>query len=60
MSEWISVKERYPSDEEKTLPNRILVYFSKMDFIGIHGDHLSYDYWMPLPKPPKEKNDPSN
>ena len=55
VSGWISVKDRTPTEEEKTLPNRILVYFPEMDFIGMHGNHISYSYWMPLPPPPKDE-----
>ena len=58
MSNWISVKERLPDDNE-----RVLVYISGMDFFinvlsgwavrtrrEVNGMRV---YWMPLPKLPK-------
>ncbi len=64
MNEWISVKERFPTKEEQTLPNRIIVYFEDSGLIGFQPDYAPigptepyYPYygpshWMKAPNPP--------
>lgn len=60
-SEWISVKERFPTKEEQD--QRIIVYFPESDLMGIQpkycyigpSDPYPYggpSYWMPAPSPP--------
>lgn len=66
MSEWISVKDRLPENED-----RILVYdlhndiefgffnmrdkkFKYFDENGYPYEFLYVTHWMPLPKPPKD------
>jgi hypothetical protein len=66
MTEWISVKDRFPTKEEQTTPNRILVYFEDCELMGIQPEHAPiapcypYEYlgpshWMKAPLPPKKK-----
>ncbi len=63
MSEWISIKERFPTLEEHN--KRILVYFEDFDLMGIQpsyapiGPCAPYEYkgpshWMMAPNPPGE------
>ncbi len=65
MNEWISIKERFPTKEEQTLPNRILVYFQESDLMGIQPSYAPigpchpYAYngpshWMKAPEPPHD------
>lgn len=66
MSEWISVKDRLPDENQEILafPS---VTFSNTSYVG-HGAHQGkafiydwlddstwkFSYWMPFPKPPEE------
>jgi hypothetical protein len=63
--EWISVKDRFPTLEEQTHPNRILVYFQDTDLMGIQPEYapiapcepyvyMGPSHWMPAPKVPNE------
>ena len=61
MSEWISVKERLPEDDDL-----VLVYHKALRYIDIGSVSLvrwdstysaicrATTHWMPLPEPPKE------
>ena len=69
MSEWISVKERFPSDEY--FGERVIVY--QYVWVGFHYDFRigfvhwygkptsdiwqRVTHWMPLPEPPGEEGD---
>jgi len=66
--EWISVKEKFPTIEEQTLPNRILVWFddgselmgvqpSYTPIKNIENERFPYmgpSHWMPCPKAPEK------
>ena len=70
MSEWISVKDKLPEDEQLVFcsgldfevgPSRhygVLRYnngeFAYVDDDGIYEEWKYITHWMPLPKPPKD------
>lgn len=57
MTEWISVKDKSPKDQQK-----IIVYDESGFFFGCHYDEISLKElkinmtrWMPLPEPPQDE-----
>lgn len=62
MAEWISVKERLPSDtdtDDRTGYGCVLAYGPKSGVDTVSIDWLlefenDITHWMPLPEPPKE------
>lgn len=69
--EWISVKDRLPSNERigyvydsEKKQIRTHIIFDRTDKIWIHINPLDFEiivdsitHWIPYPKPPKEKNE---
>lgn len=51
--EWISVKDRLPSREEKVIFTRN----NQVDcgYFQYHWDISNVTHWMPLPQPPKDE-----
>lgn len=71
MDEWISVKDRLPTEEEANNTRECIVavdggtsqtsYYNNPDFEDYDDDdpegfsYLDVTHWMPLPPPPKDK-----
>lgn len=67
MSEWITVKERLPAEDEEVLisaeedgERTAFVAFWRQDakwwdncYTGWVKEHLNVTHWMPLPEPPE-------
>lgn len=63
LTKWISVKDRYPEDQQ-----HVLIAYKYSDYVSIgyfdegfaewdslyDNEIVRPDYWMPLPEPPKE------
>lgn len=65
-NQWVSVKDRLPTIDDADENGKVLVYrivndsqksLSKSIYVWHLTKYLDDDsYWMPLPKPPNQKN----
>ena len=63
MSDWISVKDRLPENEDEVLiymGHYEVGWYSREVWRGVDEWRLEPTHWMPLPEPPAEKVNPTD